>query len=183
MIALSIVVAVHIAIAGWLRNLHVSDVPSHARDDALIVEFIVPKRPVRAEVRGVMSPIAGDRKPEVRGRASSAEASRTAAGRATVAGEPMEAAALDLRLPDAPLTVAPAPGGIVERAVRLPSRATRFEQNWAPDGNALDAASWRSPIVRGALGLFGGPPRKCDEVERRLRRPDCLPDEDDFERR
>jgi hypothetical protein len=67
----------------------------------------------------------------------------------------------------------------LERKPAIDARRTRFDDAWAPAGNALEQARFRSPAVRVALGLFGGPPRRCNEVERRLREPDCLPHDND----
>lgn len=70
----------------------------------------------------------------------------------------------------------------LERKRVMDPRTTRFEKAWVPAGNALEQARFRSPAVNAALGLFGGPPRRCSEVERRLRVADCLPlDADDGE--
>lgn len=61
---------------------------------------------------------------------------------------------------------------------------TRFDATWTPDGDAVAQARHRSAAVRALTGLFGGPPRRCTEAERRLRLMDCLPldaDEADLE--
>ncbi len=63
---------------------------------------------------------------------------------------------------------------VFERRPGVDARRTRFEHAWAPSGNVLEQARFRSKAAGVALGLFGGPPRKCTEVERRLRKPDCI---------
>lgn len=74
--------------------------------------------------------------------------------------------------------------GGFERERPMDPRTTRFERAWVPAGNALEQARFRSAAMDAALGLFGSPPRRCSEVERRLRVLDCLsldPDEADDE--
>jgi hypothetical protein len=77
----------------------------------------------------------------------------------------------------------PVPAGRIEREATvwierervLNPRTTRFGRAWVPAGNAIEQARFRSAAVNAALGLFGGPPRRCTEVEHRLRVHDCLP--------
>ena len=189
-VALLVVVTVHATVAAWLAGWRVRQAPAHAKthaEDALLVEFVV-----RAEHSNVVTrtPAASHARPRPASPAQddpamhgltddAASLSRHGAD----AQEHTASAALDLQLPQLPVSAPVVERGASEPSSDLPGRPTRFERQWVQDGNALDAASWRSPVVRAALGLFGGPPRKCDEVERRLRRPDCLPDEEDFERR
>ncbi|HZX79990.1 MAG TPA: hypothetical protein VFE72_03430 [Lysobacter sp.] len=95
---------------------------------------------------------------------------------------------LDLRLPAPPATDAFARRDPFERAPPIDARTTRFEKAWVPAGDALRQAGFRSRAVGVALGLFGGPPVRCSEVDRRLRKPGCLPlhgqdDEDEALRR
>ena len=99
----------------------------------------------------------------------------TTGARAVVAGM----APLDLRVPE----VAPPPFAESRRDAfgrpRMDARTTRFARDWRDGGTVLDAAKRRSPVAAFALSLFGGPPRHCDEVERRLRKPYCLPEDDE----
>lgn len=62
----------------------------------------------------------------------------------------------------------------LDRPPALDPGTTRFASAWAPDGTALEHARFPSKAVDIALGLFGGPPRTCNEVDRRLRKPDCI---------
>lgn len=81
---------------------------------------------------------------------------------------------LDLHVhPDT--VVIPRRTGPLDRARKLDPRTTRFEAAWAPQTDALQTAGWRHPMLNVALHAFGGPPRHCSEVERRLLKPDCLP--------
>lgn len=187
-IALLAVIAVHVGIGSWLGSWRLVDASHAQRDDmsdALIVEFVVRQRtPPTATRRSALQvhsdpPLRANRPASGAG----ADTKPSADGSEGIRTEPAGGTTLDLRLPAASVTLGTAPGQVVEREVRLPGRSTRFERQWAPSGDVIEAASWRSPVIRTALGLFGGPPKKCDEVERRLRRPDCLPDEADFERR
>lgn len=82
-------------------------------------------------------------------------------------------ATFDLRVPEAAVVVAHADP--LQRRAALDHRATRFESSWAPSGNVLDAAAFRSRAAALALHAFGGPPRHCDEIERRRRVANCLP--------
>lgn len=93
---------------------------------------------------------------------------------------------LDLSVREPPTTgrVQHEPRAWMERDRVMDPRTTRFERAWVPAGNAIEQARFRSPAVNAALGLFGGAPRRCTEVERRLRVRDCLPldaDEGDTE--
>lgn len=63
-----------------------------------------------------------------------------------------------------------------QRTPALEPQTTRFEAAWAPQADALQTASWRHPVLGVALHAFGGPPRHCTEVERRLLGPNCLPE-------
>lgn len=63
----------------------------------------------------------------------------------------------------------------LERRAALDSGKTRFDGAWVRDGTALEQAGQRSRVVGALLGAFGGPPRRCTEVERRLRGINCLP--------
>ncbi|WP_133478326.1 hypothetical protein [Cognatilysobacter segetis] len=83
-------------------------------------------------------------------------------------------APLDLRLPDMAASTAEARNPL-ERAPAVEARPTRFAQAWVPEGDALRQASFRSAAVGVAAAAFGGPPRRCKEVERRLRKANCLP--------
>lgn len=182
-VALAVAVAAHACVLGWLSGWqlpHARRVAQPAVDDPLIVEFIV--RPARSTA--VAAPGVRERAPAHREISSpTARLPVTASRGADVQRQVAERPTLDLRVPSNGMEDVAVPRDAFARETELPGRATRFERNWAPAGTALDVASWRSPMVRAAIGLFGGPPRKCDEVERRLRVPDCLPDESDFERR
>lgn len=99
----------------------------------------------------------------------------------------VDRAVLDIALPEPrnrpPGAAAPVRGWL-ERPIALEPATTRFERAWVPAGDAIAQARFYSPAVDAALGLFGRPPRRCGEVERRLRGPDCLtldPDEADTE--
>lgn len=82
---------------------------------------------------------------------------------------------LDLRIPETTSGAFTASERAwLERAPALDPRRTRFARAWVPAGTAIDQARFRSPALDAALGLFGAPPRRCSEVERRLRLPDCL---------
>lgn len=77
---------------------------------------------------------------------------------------------------------------LAQREVVIPSRdvladrgairyeATRFAGSWKPEGNALTELAWKSKVADVVLSAFGGPPRRCTEVEKRLLKPYCLPD-------
>lgn len=99
-----------------------------------------------------------------------------AAGVAVLEHAPLGARApLDLTVP---VPQSPTPTGAddwLERPAALDSRKTRFDRAWVRDGTALEQAGQRSRVVGALLGAFGGPPRRCTEVERRLRGINCLP--------
>jgi len=98
-------------------------------------------------------------------------------------------AGLDLRVPVVFAAPRPRPArGAFERPPALEVERTRFATAWVPEGDALRQASFHSAAVGVLTGAFGGPPRRCSEIERRLRKPDCLPlhgveDDDEATRR
>jgi hypothetical protein len=175
--------------------LHVTGVYMLARLDAaawrraverdgeapLDVEFVrVPARAFSASPAGGVASVAAGRRlrmpTKVRARAPTAgnararpavapaEASRAAAGRLD----------LTLRHPTVPAGERD-PDTWLQRVPALDPRTTRFDAAWVPAGSAPEQARFRSRAARVALGLFGGPPRRCSESERRLRMPACLP--------
>lgn len=176
-----VVLLVHASIATWLLRLQWPVAVSRGEDEALQVEFIHRPRLAPASRAGATAARprvarAAPLRPERSARSSlvvEAPPSTAGANASRNGLEPPRAGrALDLRLPDAPVPAAtPDP---FERKALMEPRGTRFERVWAPAGNALDQARFRSKLVGGALGLFGGPPRRCGEIERRLRKPDCL---------
>ncbi|GAB1596135.1 hypothetical protein [Lysobacter claricitrinus] len=154
-----------------------------AVDDALVVSY-VPRRRTDQETSTV-------RAPEVQPRVASLSAQRrhrsgnrsSSSVSGTSVDDDFDAAPapLDLRIPEPPTF----PDHFATREHRTdPSinvRTTRFADAWRGGGTLLDEARARSGIVRIATSLFGGPPRHCSEVERRLRKPDCLPEPADLE--
>ncbi|MFZ5656858.1 MAG: hypothetical protein ACOY37_07365 [Pseudomonadota bacterium] len=149
--------------------------------DAIDVEFIRRTAPARLPMPGAESarvargtqPRAGAIETTASSDAGDAGAARSVAPAASAIEGPHAPRPLDLSLP--PAAHEARTRRAFERAFSIDVRPTRFERHWVPDGNALEQASFRSPVVAAALGLFGGPPRRCSEVERRLRRADCLP--------
>ncbi|AXK71732.1 hypothetical protein DWG18_05110 [Lysobacter sp. TY2-98] len=96
------------------------------------------------------------------------------APRAEMAAPVPEPHALDLHVQDPASAPRFEPREVFARRPALDARVTRFERAWAPPGTVLEQARFRSKALGAALGLFGGPARHCTEVERRLRKPDCL---------
>ncbi|WP_462115667.1 hypothetical protein [Lysobacter xanthus] len=82
---------------------------------------------------------------------------------------------LDLTVPSLPERADAEPRAPFERTASRGHEPTRFDRAWMPAGTALEQGAFHSAVVRAPLALFGGPPRRCTEVERRLRRINCLP--------
>ena len=191
-VAWATVIALHAVVFAWLTRAPVFSPGSNTDDDALRVEFIV--RPAeRPSLRGQGRDVATQRTarrprdlvtagtdapPTVASIRARAQPFANAAAAATDGARNR----LDLRVPEGPVRIAKDP---FAREAAIEVRGTRFERAWAPDGDVLVQARFRSRAARIALGLFGGPPRRCDEVDRRLRKPDCLAlsaDEEEAER-
>lgn len=155
----------------------VSTASASRRDDAIRVEFIrrttapqtatrdTPRLPVGAAVARTAA-VASK---------SAASTSKDAPADARNQSSSTGPAALDLhvREPSSSSTRFDS-RDVFTRSPGVDARRTRFEHAWAPSGNVLEQARFRSKAAGVALGLFGGPPRKCSEVERRLRKPDCI---------
>lgn len=175
-VAWGIVALVHLAIGEWLLHWRTAG-DSIVIDEALQVEFVVRRASARAvpDFKGVRR-----QRAERVGRAQVVQAPRDAAGPSRPAldataqheVDPGDARTLDLRVPEGeppPVVLDP-----LQRAPALEFTDTRFSHAWVPAGNALQQAGFRSRAVGVALAAFGGPPRRCTEIERRLRRPNCL---------
>ncbi|TZF89842.1 hypothetical protein [Cognatilysobacter lacus] len=158
-----------------------------APDDALVVEFIA-----RSVATIEHSTTRRERRPARRGLAYGVSArldraTRVAPGAPDAHVSPDAGVAadapLDLRLPPGAVPVPRLRRDSFARAAPIEAQPTRFATAWVPEGNALRQASFHHVIVAGALIAFGGPPRHCSEVERRLRKANCLPldgqDDDD----
>lgn len=181
-IAWLVVAAIHIAAGVWL--LRMRPLPEASTIDVVLqVEFVGRVRTAAPTVRPTMrSPsAAANVMPDTRtstqervkpGPTLQVERSLAATADSRAASSALQRP-LDLRLPDAGPVVAPRDP--LRRAPALDARGTRFARAWVPDGNAMEQAAFRSPAVAVAMGLFGGPPKKCTEVERRLRVANCLP--------
>lgn len=183
-IAWSVVVLVHAAIVATLVRM---PLPGHAStsDAALTIEFIERRRPAatpapeedtpRIARDGGRSTAAKPRVGQVANTMTHSDGASPHDGPAatTTVADDQTVRPLDLHVPG--VDIVPPRGRGLDRAPSLEPRPTRFSRAWMPEGDALEQASFRSPAVRAALALFGGPPRRCSEVERRLRRPDCLP--------
>lgn len=123
-----------------------------------------PQELIEAQARGAGSGVAAPR--------------RSTAGPDAIETTP----ALDLRVQEAPMPLPASRDPPFEWRIAIEPRRTRFADTWVPEGDAIAQARFRSKVVGAALGLFGGPSRRCSEVEHRLRQPDCLPpDHDDDE--
>lgn len=178
-IALAVVVLAEAVCIGGLLRWRIGPQRAPVHDEAIVVEFI--QRPARRpaapgvrSTRGVPTP----RRPRRIGLASAPPSVETP--RANTA-DPPAARALDLQLPDSGTAVIRrfAPDPRFERRPARTGASTRFEAAWQGDGTVLDVARRRSVVLGAALSLFGPPPRHCDEVDRRLRKPDCLNEPDD----
>lgn len=175
-LALGVALLVEAAALAWFASLKLdgrADVRSGA--DGLQVVFV---RRIASSREAVASKASGPlrRRPTAVPLGVGANA-RKAPGGAGMSVEPVAAPPrpLDLHVPESALSPPAARADAFDRPPALETRTTRFERAWMPAGNALEQASFRSAVVRGALGLFGGPPRRCSEVERRLRKINCLP--------
>jgi hypothetical protein len=169
-------------------RLSTSSAPSV--DDALQVEFIVriaPREKPAARATGrrradVTSARTGDRS-----HASSEGGALPSAPTSVIPSGPSPPPPVfDLHVPERLPTLAPRDP--LRRHASMDAASTRFDAHWAPAGNVLEQAAFRSPAAGIAIHAFGGPPRRCTEIERRRRRPDCLPltgqgDEDERLRR
>lgn len=178
--------ALHLLAGVELRTLaHAGRLAPEAT--ALLAEFIpVPPKRARTPITATNARTRSEAPPTAVAATQGAPARRSAddslAVETTSAGGRAQALDLSVRERPDPFPAA-VHSGAFARPPPLDARTTRFEQAWIPAGTAVDQARFRSQAVRLALGLFGGPPRRCDEVERRLRRVDCLPaDEDEVER-
>ncbi|HEY4583087.1 MAG TPA: hypothetical protein VIG88_09510 [Lysobacter sp.] len=177
-LAWAVVALVHALIGVWLARPVTSPRAPADDDVALQVEYI---RRTAVEKR-----VAGGRRSGSDHRPAHARAVAGAPAPMSPRAESADPLAgvrdLDLRLPEAPVVTTRRDH--FERRAPLDANTTRFERAWVPAGDALVQARFRSKAVGTALGLFGGPSRRCSEVERRVRRPDCLPlhgEEDDDE--
>jgi hypothetical protein len=178
-VAWAFVVALQGLVVWWLLRHGTSGLTEPYTDDALQIELIA-RSPMKPNARPTPSA-------RSRGRGHDRAAVSRSMPRAQPTGERadnMPALALsalpsvprpsmDLHPADVPLTLAPRDP--LRRRVPLDAAATRFEAHWAPAGNALDQAAFRSRAAGLALHAFGGPSRHCTEIERRRRLPDCLP--------
>jgi hypothetical protein len=176
--ALAATLLAHVLIVALITPMR-SRGPASAPDEVLPVEF-VPRRervssaPVKAaEPRRSKEPtLDGDEAETSRTRVPLGHANASAPLPSTNASETRQP--LDLTVHD-PTAHPTTPRDAFARPAPLESKPTRFAQAWVPDGTAIEQTRFRSPAAAVALGLFGGPPRRCTEVERRLRMPDCLP--------
>ena len=162
-------------IAAWLLRDGLPPPIAPASDDALQIELIRRKVSTRAATTvstAVRVPSARSRT-EVGEAASSTSNVRAQRGGHSAAVVSIGPVPLDLHVPEPAPTFAPR-DPFARRASR-DAQATRFEAHWAPAGNALDQAAFRSRAAAIVLHAFGGPSRHCDESERRRRLPDCLP--------
>lgn len=175
-IALVLTIAVNAALAFAILQLRPGKPAAPAADDAIRIEFITRPRAARPEQDRALAPEPA--------RASSSTAqpprwmrTRRAAGDDvdTSLSPKHDAPALDLHVREHPPAPLFQPRDAFARRPVIDARRTRFQHAWAPAGNVLDQARFRSKSAAVVLGLFGGPPRRCSEVERRLRKPDCLP--------
>ena len=158
-------------------------ISGHA-DDVLEVRFIRRNAPVavlprqRNSATPVAPGIASTRRSqevELRDDAPVSASASTSTASTAQAARPLD---LSVRLPPVdPRATATAPEDRpwLHRDRALDPRTTRFERSWVRAGNALEQAGFRSAAVGVALGAFGGPPKRCTEVERRLREINCLP--------
>ena len=173
-IAWVVVAIVHTLIGIWLSR-PVTATRASANDDvALQVEFIQRPEAREQRQRRLVAALARTARGGRQARPNMAQAPIFADDeRPAVARERAGAARMDLRPPE---THAPFQHrDPFEREAPIAAHRTRFEQAWVPAGDALQQARFRSKAVGTALSLFGGPHRHCSEIERRLRRPDCLP--------
>ncbi|WP_155914161.1 hypothetical protein [Lysobacter sp. HA18] len=162
-----------------LRFVPMSSVRA-TKDDALVVEYLPRKErvPIAREVASheIASIVTA------RHRHAAQVTVEFDAQRAPAARDSEEvataAAPLDLRVPEPSVTDHFATREKL-RAPPIDGRRTRFADAWQGGGTLLDEARARSGVVRIATSLFGGPPRHCNEVERRLRKPNCLPEPED----
>ena len=174
-IAWLVVAIVHTLVGVWLARPVTTPRASADDDVALQIEFIQRPEAREQRQRRLVEVLTRTQHGGRQSRRSAAQAPASADGEhPAVAGQrAAESAVIDLRPPEphAPFQ----PRDPFERRAPIDARRTRFEQAWVPAGDALQQARFRSKAVGTALGLFGGPPRHCSEIERRLRRPDCLP--------
>ena len=168
-----VVLAVQAMTAAWLVRLH-PPIDTGDEADALIIEFV--RRPeVHASAARAVSP---------RAHVAHEQAAREIPGRRRrVADVPERNAEPEPEAAKAPLDLnIPVQDSLparnrdaFDRASPIEPRRTRFDAVWVPDADALRQAAFRSPAVGVVTDLFGGPPRRCSEVERRLRKANCLP--------
>lgn len=190
-LVLASVLLLHVAIAYWLIGFRIA--PHSTQDSGatpLLVTFI--RRPGNSMQEGVRRdplPVTMPRRPpKLMMTNASSEGS---AAHITRPVEPLPKRAS----PKAPLPatldlhvrederfqrISAVPPGLHREPERYTALVrTRFARAWVPQGNALRSAGWRNPVLGLALGAFGGPPVHCSEVERRLRKPNCLNEDAD----
>ena len=167
------VLVVQVITAAWLARLHLP-IDAGNEADALIIEFVRRPEVHAAPARGVLPRAHVEREAAGREVPGSRRYESEVSDRKAQPQPAASNAPLDLHVPvQDPL---PAPNrAAFERASPIETRGTRFDAVWAPDADALRQAAFRSPAVGVVTGLFGGPPRRCSEVERRLRKANCLP--------
>jgi hypothetical protein len=85
---------------------------------------------------------------------------------------------LRLTLPDAYTAVTIAPADPLSRRASLDYAPTRFNRQWASDGNAVEQFAWRHAAVAMALAAFGGNRHICTDEDKRQRMRGCAPDID-----
>ncbi|MGY3264939.1 hypothetical protein [Lysobacter sp. HA35] len=151
------------------------------KDDALVVEYLPRKErvPIAREVASdEIASFVTARHRHAAQVTVEFDARRVPAARDSEKGATV-AAPLDLRVPEPPPVTDHFATREKLRAPPIDARRTRFADSWQGGGTLLDEARARSGVVRIATSLFGGPPRHCSEVERRLRKPNCLPEPED----
>lgn len=179
-----VVLLLHVACSAWLLNFDPGRrVPVARRalpEEAIQVVYLARSAPPVASPAPVKNIAVRSRKdagPEVVLASRAHRDAATAAIDGLLDTNPQPRLQLDLALPSRYTAIeiasrdALADRGVIER------HTSRFEKSWKPQGNLWTQLAWESKIAGTILSAFGGPPRRCTEVEKRLRKPDCLPDD------
>lgn len=85
---------------------------------------------------------------------------------------------LRLALPDTLTAITIAPADPLARRASIDYTPTRFDRQWASDGNAVEQLAWRHEAVAMALAAFGGNRHICTDEDKRQRMRGCAPDID-----
>jgi hypothetical protein len=186
-VAIATVLVLQALVASWLYRGGVSAPAAAGVDDVLQIEFITRSAPraaraPRAAPRGRPFAISAPTEGRLHAAVDAPEPLSPARSAMPSVPQPPRAV-LDLHVPESPPTLAPRDP--LRRRVSVDTASTHFDADWAPAGNVLEQAAFRSRVAGFALHAFGGPPRHCTESERRRRVPDCLPltaQEDEDER-